>query len=53
VLLKGQVANNHEQAKKLAGSFGWLEMGKDGLKSNRERREMEAKLKDLNLIVPW
>ncbi len=37
----------------LARGFGWLEEGPKGLKSNRERQELEAKLEVLRLPVPW
>ncbi|MEX1027207.1 MAG: hypothetical protein WD049_04270 [Candidatus Paceibacterota bacterium] len=33
--------------------LGWLEMGKSGVKRNREREELEAKLVDLGLPIPW
>jgi thymidylate synthase (FAD) len=37
----------------LAERNGWLEMGKKGLKRNRERAEFEEKLERLNLLIPW
>jgi thymidylate synthase (FAD) len=37
----------------LARGFGWLEQGPGGLKSNRERQELEAKLETLHLPIPW
>jgi thymidylate synthase (FAD) len=37
----------------VAEKHGWLEPGKSGLKRNREREELEAKLLRLNLAVPW
>lgn len=38
----------------LAASYGWLEHGEGGgLKGNRERRELEAKLRALGLAPPW
>jgi thymidylate synthase (FAD) len=36
-----------------ATTFGWLERGEKGLKTNRERAECEAKLTDLGLTIPW
>lgn len=41
------------QAIELAGTFGWLAEGEKGLKTNREREEFEAKLRDLSMTVPW
>ena len=41
------------QAMELASSFGWLAEGAKGLKTNRERAEFEAKLRDFHLEVPW
>jgi len=32
---------------------GWLKEGKKGLLRNRERAELEAKLEQLNLRIPW
>lgn len=46
-------ARKHDEAVELAKSFGWLAEGPKGLKPNRERRELEEKLKSLNLPVPW
>ena len=37
----------------IAESFGWLKSGDKGLKTNRERSELEEKLARLNLPVPW
>jgi hypothetical protein len=38
----------------VARRLKWLETGKTGaLKRNRERDELEAKLLQLNLAVPW
>ncbi len=42
-----------EAAVELAKGYGWLEMGKKGLKRNRERSEFETKLARLNLSIPW
>jgi len=41
------------RARTLAQQHGWLEPGKSGFKRNREREELEAKLAQLNLPVPW
>jgi thymidylate synthase (FAD) len=41
------------QAMELASTFGWLAEGEKGLKTNRERAEFEAKLRDFQLEVPW
>lgn len=40
-------------ALEVARANGWLEPGADGLKPNRERSELEAKLLELRLPVPW
>jgi len=32
---------------------GLLEKGPTGLKQNRERNELEAKLQNLGLAIPW
>jgi thymidylate synthase (FAD) len=37
----------------LAEGFGWLKSDDKGLKANRERTELEEKLRRLNLPVPW
>ena len=37
----------------LVTEFGWLKMGEKSFKRNRERNELEAKLKLLNLPIPW
>ena len=42
-----------QEAESLARSFGWLEMGKSGLKRSRERSEFEEKAKDLGISLPW
>jgi thymidylate synthase (FAD) len=42
-----------ERAVALATEFGWLKRGEKGLKRHRERNELEAKLEQLNLPVPW
>ncbi len=42
-----------ERALALATEFGWLKRGEKGLKRNRERNELETKLKKLNLPIPW
>jgi len=44
---------NLDDAKRIAMEAGWLSMGKEGLKRNREREELEAKLVELGLPVPW
>jgi thymidylate synthase (FAD) len=36
-----------------AEEAGWLGMGSQGLKRNRERLELEAKLSELGLEAPW
>ena len=52
-IIKALVAGKPEEANKLAAEFGLLSYGADGLKRNRERDEIEAKLKQFNLPIPW
>ncbi len=40
-------------AVEFARSLGWLELGKEGSKRNREREECEAKLQQLGILIPW
>ncbi len=42
-----------DQAQQIAVDAGWLKQGKQGWLRNRERSELEAKLADLNLAIPW
>lgn len=42
-----------ERATALATEYGWLKRGEKGLKRHRERNELEAKLRQLNLPIPW
>ena len=44
---------NLNEAKRIAAENDWLSLGKRGLKRNREREELEAKLDGLGLSVPW
>ena len=44
---------NLDEANQIAADNGWLSTGKTGLKSNRERQELETKLTALGLSVPW
>ena len=46
-------ANDAAGASAIAEKNGWLEPGKNGLRRNRERDELEAKLTRLNLTIPW
>ena len=46
-------AGDAKGAAGIAEKHGWLEPGKNGLKRNRERDELEAKLIRLNLNIPW
>ena len=41
------------KAVKLAEKFGWLSRDEKGLKRHRERQEFEAKLRTLNITIPW
>ena len=47
------VRGDNEEAIELARNFGWLKADDRGLKSNRERNELEEKLARLGLPVPW
>jgi thymidylate synthase (FAD) len=52
-IIQALTAGQAEKAKSLAAEFGLLSYGSDGLKRNRERSEIEAKLKQFNLPIPW
>jgi len=52
-IIKTLTSGQPEEAKKLAISFGLVSFGPEGLKRNRERQELEEKLKQFNLAVPW
>jgi thymidylate synthase (FAD) len=52
-LIQSIGAGHKDEALRKAKSFGWLEKDKEGLKRNRERSEVEAKLARLNLRPPW
>ena len=41
------------EARRIADEAGWLGTGPTGLKRHRERQELEAKLTQLNLSIPW
>jgi thymidylate synthase (FAD) len=52
-VLRGLAAGDREAALAAAQAAGWLARGAEGLRPNRERREMARKLRDLGLPVPW
>jgi thymidylate synthase (FAD) len=52
-VLRGMAAGDPQGALEAARAAGWLERGAEGLRPNRERREMARKLRDLGLPVPW
>jgi thymidylate synthase (FAD) len=53
-ILKLIIAGENKKAVDLAKDYGWVEYKEDGkLKGNLERREFEAKLKDMNIKFPW
>jgi len=52
-VIQAVAAGKMDEAIQRAQKFGWLERGDKGLKRNRERGEVESKLKMLNLPVPW
>jgi len=47
------VRGDEREAIELARGFGWLKTDDKGLKSNRERSELEEKLARLALPIPW
>jgi thymidylate synthase (FAD) len=48
------IADSSERARTIAEASGLLKTGKDGkLGANRERKELEAKLRILGLSAPW
>ena len=53
VVLQALAGGNPDEATKLATEFGLVAYGPDGLKRNRERSELEEKLKQFNLPIPW
>lgn len=52
-LIRRLAKGDADGARVLAQEYGWLDIGKGGLKRNREREELEAKLTDLGLQAPW
>lgn len=52
-ILRLAVAGDHEGATRKAQELGILNWGDDGPKRNRERAELEAKLVDFGLPIPW
>ena len=44
---------NLDEANGIAEQSGWLASGERGLKRNREREELEVKLGQLGLPIPW
>ncbi|HEX5043452.1 MAG TPA: FAD-dependent thymidylate synthase [Candidatus Polarisedimenticolaceae bacterium] len=52
-VLRGMAAGDRAAAVAAARAAGWLELGPEGLRPNRERREMARKLRDLGLPIPW
>ena len=52
-ILRATIAKQEANAKKLAAAAGFLEHSNGKLVRNRERRELEEKLQDLGLPVPW
>ncbi|MGD0089876.1 MAG: FAD-dependent thymidylate synthase [Planctomycetota bacterium] len=53
-IIQALASGQNGEARRRAESFGWLERdGKKGLKRNRERAEVEEKLRLLKLKIPW
>ncbi|MEL6822707.1 MAG: FAD-dependent thymidylate synthase [Calditrichota bacterium] len=54
VIIQQVAAGKTEEAAQTARDFGWLPKNpEDPIKRNRERAELEDKLKALNMTVPW
>jgi thymidylate synthase (FAD) len=52
-IVRALTAGRIDEAMKLATELGLVSYGPDGLKGNRERVELEEKLKQFNLPIPW
>ncbi|MGD9489051.1 MAG: FAD-dependent thymidylate synthase [Calditrichaceae bacterium] len=52
-ILRELIQGNQEKARSIAESFGFLNYEEGKLKRNRERSELEEKLKQFNLTIPW
>jgi thymidylate synthase (FAD) len=52
-VIRAIASGEPERARAVAERHGWLEPGKSGFKRNREREELEAKLAELNMAIPW
>ena len=52
-VIQALTAGTPKEAVAKAESFGWLNRDAKGLKRNRERVELEAKLGALHLQIPW
>jgi thymidylate synthase (FAD) len=53
-ILAALIGGYSERARAVAESSGLLHLGKEGkLVRNRERQELELKLRNLGLTIPW
>lgn len=52
-ILQALTSGNRDEAVRLAKEFGLVSYGPDGLKRNRERSEIEERLRQFNLPIPW
>lgn len=52
-IIRHLASGDLDGAGRVAADSGWLSAGEKGLKVNREREELEAKLAALGLPVPW
>jgi thymidylate synthase (FAD) len=52
-VVRAVASGDKDAAMRAAAGYGWLERGAGGIKTNRERAECEAKLRDLGLSIPW
>ena len=53
VILQALASGRGDEATRLATEYGLISYGADGLKRNRERAELEEKVKQFNLPIPW
>ncbi len=52
-IIRSIISGDKKRAIKIADELGWLPESKKSVKKDLERVEFEAKLKRLNLSVPW
>ncbi len=52
-IFQALTSGHRDEAVRLAKEFGLVSYGPDGLKRNRERSEIEERLKQFHLPIPW